>query len=72
MYTDDLRRALDDRGVAHADDDGDLLRVTSWQGARGRAAFKEWRTGDTRFEARGVDAVAALELTMWEVTDDRD
>lgn len=72
MYTDNLRRALDDRGVAHADDDGDLLRVTSWQGARGRAAFKEWRTGDTRFEARGVDAVAALELTMWEVTDDRD
>lgn len=69
MYTDDLRRALDDRCVAHADDDGDLLRVTSWLGARGRAAFKEWRTGDTRFEARGVDAVAALELTMLEVSE---
>lgn len=65
--TERLRALLDDRGVAHADDDGDLLRVTSWQGARGRAAFKEWRTGDTRFEARGVDAVAALELTMGEV-----
>lgn len=62
--TDEIRAALDALGVAHADDDGDLLRVTSWQGSHGRAAFKEWRTGDTRFEARGVDAAHAVAATL--------
>ncbi len=64
MMTDELRWLLDKHGIRHIDDDGDVLRVTTWDGNHGRAAFKEWRTGTTRFEARGVDATTAVSASL--------
>ena len=65
--TDALRRMLDARGVEHWDDDGDLLRVTVWDGRGGRASFREWRTGTTRFEANGITPQQAVAATIGEV-----
>ena len=62
--TDEVRAALDGMGVQHWDDDYDTLCVTTWEGPLGRASYMEWRTGTTRFEARGIDAKGAVSLTF--------
>ena len=64
--TDELRALLRARGVEFIEEDEDVLRVTIWRGPHGQAVFREWRTGTTRFEARGVDAATAVAATLGE------